>query len=81
MMAQMTLSFEFKLSFGALRNTLTIIKDSFEAERGIIMNLATTCSLNSKENNKKTKVVFLHSIYKSLCTLLQYFPDFIHSVY
>lgn len=36
MMAQMTLLFEFKLSPGALHNTTTVVKESFEEQRGII---------------------------------------------
>jgi len=81
MMAQMTLSFEFKLSVRALNNTVTIVKDSFEGEKGIITNLATPCSLNSKEINKKPKIFFLHSIYKSVCAFLLHFPDLINSIY
>lgn len=79
MMAQMTLSFEFKLSSGTLHNTATIVKDSFVAERGIITNLATICSLNKA--NKKPKMLFFLSIYKSPCTLRLHFPDLIYNIY
>lgn len=80
MVAQMTLPFEFKLSSGALYYTATIIKESFEAQGGIITNSPITCSLNLECTDKKNKIYFLHSIDKSLCTPLLHFPDLIDSI-
>lgn len=65
-MAQVTVLFGFKLSPGALHNTVAVIKDSFKEDRGIITNQATVCSLNLKETKKKLNKFFSHSIYKSL---------------